>query len=127
MKQTAAYVELLDHLGIDSVFVIGNSAGGPSLYHFAHDYPGRCRGMILQLSVVTGGTKPLPPRFLMKPVFGSDFIYWSSVRLFGKSMSGMFHSEGGLQLPVRGGEEDADIENLSLLTADLCKNERHPV
>ncbi|HAX93270.1 MAG TPA: hypothetical protein DCY25_04855 [Bacteroidales bacterium] len=89
-KQAAAYVELLDHLGIDSVFVIGNSAGGSSLYHFAHDYPGRCRGMILQSSVVPGDTKPLPPRFLMKAVFGSDFIYWSSVRLFGKSMSGMF-------------------------------------
>lgn len=89
-KQAAAYVELLAHLGIDSVFVIGNSAGGTSLYHFAHDYPGRCRGMILQSSVVPGDTKPLPPRFLMKAVFGSDFIYWSSVRLFGKSMSRMF-------------------------------------
>lgn len=89
-KQAAAYVELLDHLGIDSVFVIGNSAGGASLYHFAHEYPGKCRGMILQSSVVPGNTKPLPPRFLMEAVFGSDFIYWSSVRLFGKSMSRMF-------------------------------------
>jgi len=89
-KQAAAYVELLDHLGIDSVSVIGNSAGGTSLYHFAHDYPGRCQGMILQSSVVPGDTKPLPPRFLMKAVFGSDFIYWSSVRLFGKAMSAMF-------------------------------------
>jgi pimeloyl-ACP methyl ester carboxylesterase len=89
-KQAAAYVELLDHLGIDSVFVIGNSAGGTSLYHFAHDYPGRCRGMILQSSVVPGDTKPLPPRFVMQAVFGSDSIYWSSVRLFGTSMSRMF-------------------------------------
>jgi len=89
-KQAAAYIELLDHLGIDSVFVIGNSAGGTSLYHFAHDYPGRCRGMILQSSVVPGDTKPLPPQFLMKAVFGSDFIYWASVRLFGTSMSRMF-------------------------------------
>ncbi len=89
-KQAAAYVELLDHLGIDSVFVIGNSAGGTSLYHFAHDYRDRCRGMILQSSVVPGNTKSLPPRFLMKAVFGSDFIYWSSVRLFGTSMSRMF-------------------------------------
>lgn len=89
-KQAAAYVELLDHLGIDSVVVIGNSAGGTSLYHFALDYPGRCRGMILQSSVVPGDTKPLPPLFLMKAVFGSDFIYWSSGRLFGKSMSAMF-------------------------------------
>jgi pimeloyl-ACP methyl ester carboxylesterase len=46
--------------------------------------------MILQSSVVPGDTKPLPPRFLMKAVFGSDFIYWSSVRLFGRSMSAMF-------------------------------------
>lgn len=46
--------------------------------------------MILQSSVVPGDAKPLPPRFLMKAVFGSDFIYWTSVRLFGKSMSRMF-------------------------------------
>jgi hypothetical protein len=46
--------------------------------------------MNLQSTVVSGDTKPLPPRFLMKAVFGSDFIYWSRVRLFGKSMSAMY-------------------------------------
>ena len=46
--------------------------------------------MILQSSVVPGNTKALPPRFLMNAIFGSDFIYWSSVRLFGRSMSRMF-------------------------------------
>jgi len=89
-KQAEAYRELIDHLGLDSIYVIGNSAGGPSLYHFAHDYPDRCSGMILQSSVVPGDTKPLPPKFIMKTIFGSDFIYWSSVRLFGTSMSRMF-------------------------------------
>jgi len=46
--------------------------------------------VILQSSVVPSDTKPLPLRFLVKAVFGSDFINWSSVRLFGKAMSAMF-------------------------------------
>ena len=37
--QAAAYRELLDHLGVDRVFVVGNSAGGTSAMWFAIDYP----------------------------------------------------------------------------------------
>jgi pimeloyl-ACP methyl ester carboxylesterase len=39
--QAAAYQELLDHLGIDQVYLFGNSAGGPSTMWFAIDYPER--------------------------------------------------------------------------------------
>lgn len=35
--------------------------------------------------------------------------------------------EGGLHVSVRGGEEDDEIEHLSLFTADLCEDERYPV
>jgi len=88
--QAKAYKDLLDHLGIDSVFIFGNSAGGASAIHFAIDYPEKCKGMILVSSVVPGDTKALPPKPIAKVVFGCDFIYWSSIKLFGKRMVQMF-------------------------------------
>jgi pimeloyl-ACP methyl ester carboxylesterase len=88
--QAKAYKDLLDYLGIDSVFILGNSAGGTSAIHFAIDYPERCKGLILVSSVVPGDTKALPPKPIMKVVFGCDFIYWSTIKLFGRNMLQMF-------------------------------------
>ncbi len=88
--QAKAYKELLNYLGIDSVFMFGNSAGGPSAIHFAIDYPERCKGLMLVSSAVPGDTKPLPPEPVMKVVFGCDFIYWSAIKLFGRNMLQMF-------------------------------------
>jgi pimeloyl-ACP methyl ester carboxylesterase len=88
--QAKAYKDLLDYLGIDSVFILGNSAGGTSAIHFAIDYPERCKGLILVSSVVPGDTKALPPEPIMKVVFGCDFIYWTTIKLFGRNMLQMF-------------------------------------
>ena len=88
--QAKAYKDLLDYLGIDSVFILGNSAGGTSAIHFAIDYPEKCKGLILVSSVVPGDTKALPPEQIMKVVFGCDFIYWSTIKLFGRNMLQMF-------------------------------------
>jgi pimeloyl-ACP methyl ester carboxylesterase len=74
--QAAVYKDLLDYLGIDQVFVFGNSAGGPSAMWFAIDYPERTKGLILHSSAVPVRLLALPPRLL----FESDFLYWSSVR-----------------------------------------------
>jgi pimeloyl-ACP methyl ester carboxylesterase len=67
--QAAAYKELLDFLGIDKIYIFGNSAGGISAIHFAIDYPKRCKGLILLSSVVPDNNKALPPKPLMKIVF----------------------------------------------------------
>jgi pimeloyl-ACP methyl ester carboxylesterase len=88
--QADAYKELLDFLGIDSAFVLGNSAGGPSAIRFAIGYPEKCKGLILISSAAPGQSTALPPKLLAKALFGSDFIYWCAIKLFGKSMSKMF-------------------------------------
>ncbi len=88
--QAEAYKELLDFLGIDSVFVLGNSAGGPSAIHFAIHYPEKCKGLILISSAVPQADAALPPKLVAKAVFGSDFLYWCAIKLFGKNMSKMF-------------------------------------
>jgi len=88
--QAKAYNELLNYLQIDSVFIVGNSAGGPAALHFALDYPAKCSGLILVSSAVPGNTKALPPKAFMNAMFGSDYLYWCTVKLFGSSMTKMF-------------------------------------
>ncbi len=54
-EQAKAYVELLDRLGVDKVYVIATSAGGTVAIRFALDYPERTKGLILYCSAM-----PLP-------------------------------------------------------------------
>ena len=84
--QAAAYNELLGHLGIDSVFIIGNSGGGPSAASFAANYPQKCKGLILLSSHVPGAKISSPPKF----VFKYDLAYWLVIKLSGKSLLKMF-------------------------------------
>ena len=85
--QAEVYKELLDYLGIENVFIFGNSAGGTSAINFAISYAQNCSGLILLSS-----TAPLdnpsghPPKF----VFKNNFLYWFVMKLFGKSMLKMF-------------------------------------
>jgi type II secretory pathway pseudopilin PulG len=51
-EQAAAYVELLDELGIEKVYLLGTSAGGTIAIRFALDYPERTKGLILFCSVL---------------------------------------------------------------------------
>ncbi|MGH2352160.1 MAG: alpha/beta fold hydrolase [Chloroflexota bacterium] len=74
--QAAAYKELLDYLGIDQVFVFGNSAGGPSAMWFAIDYPDRITGLILHSSAVPG---PVPAT-MPTPLAEHDFLYWAAIK-----------------------------------------------
>jgi pimeloyl-ACP methyl ester carboxylesterase len=83
--QAAAYRELLDHLGIDQVFVVGNSAGGPSAMWFAVDFPERINGLILISSAVPGPLPgPIPPL-----VAKHDFIYWAAIKAAPGKLLGM--------------------------------------
>ena len=74
--QAAVYKDLLDYLGIDQVFVFGNSAGGPSAMWFAIDYPERTKGLILLSSAVPGPLPKFAPKLLSK----SNLLYWAAVR-----------------------------------------------
>jgi pimeloyl-ACP methyl ester carboxylesterase len=51
-------VALLDHLGIDTVTVVGHAGGGPATVAFAAHHPDRARGMVL---VDTGLHDPASP------------------------------------------------------------------
>jgi pimeloyl-ACP methyl ester carboxylesterase len=83
--QAAAYKDLLDHLRIDRVTVVGNSAGGASAMWFAIDYPERTNGLIL-LSSAVPGPKPDP---IPKLVREHDFIYWSAIKFAPDTLIGL--------------------------------------
>jgi 2-hydroxy-6-oxonona-2,4-dienedioate hydrolase len=86
--QADAFKYLLDKLNIDKAFIFGNSAGGTSAIKFALKYPDRCLGLVLVSSNVPN-EKALPPKPVMKAVFGSDFIYWSFSKLMKDYMLSM--------------------------------------
>jgi pimeloyl-ACP methyl ester carboxylesterase len=104
--QAAAYKDLLDHLGIERVFVVGNSAGGASAMWFAIDYPRQTNGLILISSAVPG---PLPdpiPRFVAE----NDFVYWAAVTFAPDKLIGLLLPDS-IRATLTEEERDFIIEN----------------
>jgi pimeloyl-ACP methyl ester carboxylesterase len=82
--QAAQYHDLLGHLNITKVIVVGTSAGGPSAIRFANDYPENCSGLIL-ISAVSraepkGSEEPLHIK-IIHLIQQSDYSYWLFSRL----------------------------------------------
>ena len=80
--QADAYAELLDHLGIDQVVVVGISAGAWSSMQFAIRYPQRCRAMVLIVPAdyLPAGTAVHGGAFVTAMI-SSDFFAWAALRL----------------------------------------------
>jgi pimeloyl-ACP methyl ester carboxylesterase len=75
--QADIYAAFLDTLQIDTVVMIGLSAGGASALQFAIRHPRRCRGLIL-ISAISQPVPPLPAflRSIYPFMLKSDFIPW---------------------------------------------------
>jgi 2-hydroxy-6-oxonona-2,4-dienedioate hydrolase len=75
--QADAYAVLLDALNVNSIVIIGLSAGGPSALQFALRHSRRCHGLIM-LSAASRPVPPLPPflRAIYPLMLKSDFIPW---------------------------------------------------
>lgn len=75
--QSDAYAALLDALKVESVTIIGLSAGGPSALQFALRHPRRCNGLIM-ISAISRPIPPLPPllRAIYPLMLKSDFLPW---------------------------------------------------
>lgn len=96
-NQAAAYVALLDTLGIKNISVIGISAGTLSALYFALHYPERCRTLTLIVpAVATAGTALSPQgrlpeqgwlsRTLTRFILKSDFLFWLGIQVAPKTM-----------------------------------------
>ena len=87
-EQAAAYVELLDYLGIDQVFILGTSAGGTPAIRFALDYPERVKGLILYCSAMPVTVKP--EKFLEYQAAPEPFLSDYAMYLISPLMPSMF-------------------------------------
>jgi pimeloyl-ACP methyl ester carboxylesterase len=77
--QAALYKDLLDHLNIQKVIVVGGSAGGPSATQFANDYPERTSALILISAVSEASVPGDKPAFyvgIIHLIQQSDYAYW---------------------------------------------------
>lgn len=81
--QAALYKDLLDHLNIQKVIVVGGSAGGPSATEFANDYPERTSALILISAVSEASAPGDKPAFYVGIIHlmqQSDYAYWLVAR-----------------------------------------------
>ena len=87
-NQVNAFVELLDSLNIDKVYVLGTSAGGAVAIKFALLYPKRTKGLILFCSGFPSIEKPEKEATYVGPpsALCYDFPMWFFSPLFGTLM-----------------------------------------
>jgi pimeloyl-ACP methyl ester carboxylesterase len=81
--QAALYRDLLDHLCMERVIVLGVSAGGPAAMQFANDYPDRISALILISAVSQApvpGDKPAFYTGIIHFIQRSDSAYWLAAR-----------------------------------------------
>lgn len=115
-EQCKAYIELLDKLNIDKVFIVGTSAGGTLAIRFALDYPNKCKGLILYSSAMPETEKPkkinlyqAPPNFLC-----NNFPMYL-ISPFFKTIMGMESNVVKTMLPIdkrkKGVKIDGEITN----------------
>ena len=127
-EQATAYIELLDELGIEKVYLLATSAGGSIAIRFALDYPERSKGLILYCSAMPLTEKPEnyaeyagPPAFLC-----NDYAMFLISPLF-KLIMGMEPSTIYSMLPVRD-RKDGVILDASITNPDMARNfEDYPI
>jgi pimeloyl-ACP methyl ester carboxylesterase len=80
--QADAYVQLLDHRGIEKVVVVGISAGAWSSMQFAIRHPERCEALVLLVpaNYLPAGTS-IHGGAVVRAIFSSDFVAWSALKL----------------------------------------------
>jgi pimeloyl-ACP methyl ester carboxylesterase len=78
--QADHFVALLDELGIESVPVVGISAGGLSALQFALRHPQRCSALVMVSAVSqapsSASEKPPAPDWVYRTLFQTDLPYW---------------------------------------------------
>ena len=121
-EQVKAFIELLDRLNIDKVYLLATSAGGTVAIRFALDYPERTKGLILYSSAAPFSEKPEkyaeyqgPPSFLC-----NDFGMWLLSPFF-KPIMGMEKDTIYSMLPVSERREGMMID-ATVTNPDMAKN-----
>ena len=127
-EQAEAYVELLDLLGIERVFILGASAGGTPAIRFALDFPQRAKGLILYCSTAPWNEKPAKIPGLMgpPPIMNHDLSMWLAFPLY-RRLYGMEADVVHRMLPLSKRKEGADLD-ARIVNRDMAVNfEAYPI
>ena len=127
-NQAAVFAELLDHLGIEQVFVLGASAGGTPAIRFALDHPERVKGLILLSSATPWPSRPATPpgRMGPPPIMNHDWLMWLFSPLFGPVLGMAPETVTGM-LPLAERRTGADID-VSITNRDMAvRFEDYPI
>ena len=119
--QADLFAALLDHLKLDKIAILGESAGGPSSIQFALRYPDRCAALLL----VSAINQPLPATFnqMVEQMrwlasYVPDFAQWLLHKMVGPAAAALLLR--GLKLTA-----DSDREFLdAILQAGFPISER---
>lgn len=92
-NQADAFVDLLDHLGIDRIAVCGGSAGALSALEFAVRHPDRTAALlpVVPATFVPGRTlnQTQPPEIeAAMTLLRSDFLFWMALNILPDLMTG---------------------------------------
>ena len=93
-RQADAFVELLDHLGIDRIPIAGGSAGALSAIEFAIRHPDRCSGLIAIVPATYAPERPslwpMSPwqERLMRAMLEWDGLFWAALNVSPDTMIG---------------------------------------
>jgi 2-hydroxy-6-oxonona-2,4-dienedioate hydrolase len=127
--QADVLVDLLDHLGIDSLPVVGGSAGALTAAEFALRHPSRCShlGLLVPAANLTN-RDPVAFTALQKAavdvVLGSDFWFWALSRLMPGQMTGtLLATDPALLEQVPEGERRrarAILEHIFPISRKIC-------
>lgn len=127
-QQAKAFVELLDRLEVEKVYVLAASAGGSVAIRFALDYPERVKGLILYCSAMPYLKKPVnyptyagPPAFLC-----NSFAMFALSPLF-RPIMGMEPSTIYSMLPVEPRKAGVVLD-ASVTNPDMARNfDEYPI
>jgi 2-hydroxy-6-oxonona-2,4-dienedioate hydrolase len=92
-NQADAFAALLDRLAIESLPVIGGSAGALSAAAFALRYPDRCSALVLLVPAANvDGSDPVEMSAVqekaVRTLLASDFAYWSALNIAPEQLIG---------------------------------------
>ena len=92
-RQADAYVELLDHLGIEKIAIAGGSAGALSAAQFALRYPERCAALILVVPAANvRGRDPVEmspaQAYAVRRLTSSNILFWGASQIARDQMIG---------------------------------------
>ncbi len=129
-RQADVFVELLDHLGIDRIPIVGGSAGALSAIEFAIRHPDRCSGLIALVPATYAPERPslwpMSPwqERLMRAMLDWDSLFWAALNLSPDTMIGTMLATDPALVAAASADEKARVHEILSIIQPLSRRSR---